>query len=93
MSGKQTATVQVYSIDYCPFCVAAARLLDGLGVDYETVSLDDHPDRYSVTSSLLPGHYTVPLVVIDDEPVGGYQELAALQAEGELQARLFGGAA
>ena len=90
---SQTAKVTMYRTEYCPFCVAAARLLDGLGVNYETVSLDDHPDRHSVTNTILPGHYTVPLVVVDDQPIGGYQELAALHADDELRSMLFGGAA
>lgn len=90
---QQTAKVTFYRTEYCPFCVAAARLLDGLGITYETVSLDDHPDRHNVTNAILPGHYTVPLVVVDDRPLGGYQELAALHADGELRPMLFGGAA
>lgn len=81
--------VQVYRIRSCPYCHRATDLLDRLGVAYEEISLDDHPDRAAVTSSILPGHRTVPLVVVDGKPIGGYQELAHLEACGELQ-RLLG---
>ena len=90
---EQTAEVVMYRTEYCPFCVAAAQMLDRLGVRYETISLDDHANRSEATSEVLPGHYTVPLIVIDGEGIGGYQELGALHAEGELQPRVFGGAA
>ena len=86
---EQTAKVTVYRTRYCPFCVAAARLLDQLGVSYEEVDLGGEPDRGSVTHAILPGHHTVPLVVIDQQPIGGYEELAALHGEGRLEAMLF----
>lgn len=90
---QQTATVVMYRTQFCPFCVDAARLLDDLEIAYETISLDDQPDRARITSEILSGHYTVPLIVIDGEPVGGCQELSALHAAGELKPRVFGGAA
>jgi len=82
--------VTVYRTRWCPFCVAAARLLDQLGVVYEEISLDGHPDRRAFTSGILAGHTTVPLIVIGDEPIGGYQELAQLESAGRLGALLGG---
>ena len=87
---RQTATVRVYRTAYCPFCIAAVELLDQLGIDYEEIALDQHPDRRRVTSEIKPGHTTVPLVVVDDEPVGGYQELTALHQRGGLEPMVFG---
>jgi len=86
---SQTAKVTVYRTRYCPFCVAAARLLDQLDVLYEEVDLDGEPDRRAITNAILPGHRTVPLVVIDERPIGGYEELSALHGEGQLEAMLF----
>lgn len=85
----QSAKVTVYRTRFCPFCVAADRMLRKLGVEFEEISLDGHDDRRGFTSSILPGHYTVPLIVIDDTPIGGYQELAALESEGRLASMLF----
>ncbi len=87
---SQTAKVTVYRTRYCPFCVAADRMLRKLGIDFEEVALDDHADRQGFTASILPGHYTVPLIVIDDAPIGGYQELMALESEGRLEPMIFG---
>lgn len=81
-----TNRVVVYRTTSCPFCVAAEQLLSQKGVPMEQIYLDDHPDRRSVTSKILPGHSTVPLVVIDGEPIGGFDDLRALDARGGLDA-------
>jgi len=80
----------MYRTQFCPYCVDAAQLLDQLGVDYQTVSLDDHPNRRQATNEILPGHHTVPLVLIGGEPIGGYQELMALHGEDRLRPLIFG---
>lgn len=90
MSAPQTAKVQVYSIEYCPFCVAARDLLDQLEVEYELTDMSGDPDRGKVTSAILPGHTTAPLILIDGEPIGGFDELSALHARGEFVRRVFG---
>lgn len=76
--------VQVYLTSSCPFCIAARELLEARGIDFEPIVLDNHPDRRALTASILPGHRTVPLIVIDGDPIGGYQELLALDRSGEL---------
>ena len=80
----RTERVVVYRTSRCPFCVAAEQLLDQHGIPIQQIYLDDHPDRRGFTSSILPGHRTVPLVLIDDQAIGGYQELQALAEAGGL---------
>ncbi|MCA8957307.1 MAG: glutaredoxin 3 [Planctomycetes bacterium] len=82
--------VTVYRTAYCPFCIQAVRFLRELGVEFEEVSLDDHPDRRAFTSSILPGHTTVPLVVVGDRPLGGLDDLHALHRRGALLSALSG---
>lgn len=86
---SQTAKVTMYRTRSCPFCVAAEDFLDAKGVEFDQIFLDDHPDRRAFVASIKPGHWTVPLVVIADEPIGGYDELRALDASGGLEARVF----
>lgn len=76
--------IVVYRTAHCPFCIAAHDLLEARGLDFEEVALDQEPDRRAFTSSILPGHNTVPLVVIGDKPIGGFQELRAMEASGGL---------
>ena len=68
-------------------CVRAKALLDARGLAYDEVSLDDDPAfRQRVYD--LGRQWTVPLVTIDGEPIGGYDELAALDRSGLLAERL-----
>jgi glutaredoxin 3 len=79
--------IVLYTTQWCGFCVRAKALLAARGLDFDEVSLDDDPAfRQSVWD--LGGQWTVPLVLIDGEPVGGYQELAALDRSGLLAERL-----
>jgi glutaredoxin 3 len=79
-----TKRIVMYRTTSCPFCVQAERFLAGKGVSFEQVFLDDHPDRRGFTNSILPGHRTVPLVVVDDQPIGGMSEMATLDRSGKL---------
>ena len=62
-------------------------LLDARGLLFEEVSLDDDPG-FRQRMYDLGRRWTVPLVMIDGEPVGGYDELAALDRSGLLAERL-----
>jgi glutaredoxin 3 len=75
--------VQVYGTEWCPYCVSAKRLLDARGIAYSEVVLDPVTMRETVWE--LGRQRTVPLVVIDGKPVGGFQELAAMDRAGLLR--------
>ena len=78
--------IVLYTTQWCGYCVRATSLLDSLGLDYEQVALDDDPAfRQRVYD--LGRRWTVPLVVIDGEVIGGYDELAGLRRSGALGAR------
>jgi glutaredoxin 3 len=77
------AKVQVYSTRWCGYCVRAKALLESRGIEYEEISLDEDPGFRQKLFDLTGG-WTVPQVVIDGRPIGGYTELAALAREGRL---------
>ncbi|MGE0143115.1 MAG: glutaredoxin domain-containing protein [Planctomycetota bacterium] len=79
-----SSRVIVYRTATCPFCIAAVDLLRERGVAFEEVALDSHPDRRAFTASIKAGHRTVPLIVIDELPIGGFDDLQALAASGGL---------
>ncbi len=89
MSKQQKTPVRMYSIPYCPFCVGAKQMLDELQIQYEDIDISGEPDRRAFTAQILPGHYSAPLILIGDEPIGGYDELRALHGGGELLPRIF----
>ena len=75
--------VIVYSTTWCPWCDRAKALLDARGIAYDDVNIETQPDfRQKLVE--LTGGYTVPQIVIGDKPIGGFRELRALDASGEL---------
>ena len=81
------ARILLYSTRWCGYCVRAKTLLDAKGVDYDEVLLDDEP-AFRQRLFELTGGWTVPQVVIDGEPIGGYTELWRLDRSGALDERL-----
>jgi glutaredoxin 3 len=79
--------IRIYTTRWCGYCVRAKALLDGKGVDYEEVPLDDDP-AFRATLHDLTGGWTVPQIMIDEHPIGGYAELWRLDRSGDLDARL-----
>src|ERR671929_1709796 len=81
--------IQVYTTRWCGYCVRAKALLDSRGVAYEEIVLDDDP-RFRQHLLELTGGWTVPQVVVDGRPIGGYTELWRLDRDGRLAERLPG---
>jgi glutaredoxin 3 len=75
--------IRIYTTRWCGFCVRAKTLLDSRGLPYEEVSLDDDP-AFRQTVYDATGGWTVPQIVVDDKPIGGYTELWRLDREGRL---------
>ena len=77
------ARVRVYSTRWCGYCVRAKSLLESRGIEYEEISLDDDPGFRQKLFDLTGG-WTVPQILIDGRPIGGYTELWRLDREGRL---------
>ena len=80
---KKLSKVKVYTSTYCPYCHAAKGLLSRKGVDYVEIDLStDHELRIELVEK--HNWRTVPIILINDELVGGYDELVELERKGEL---------
>jgi glutaredoxin 3 len=66
--------IQIYTTQWCGYCVRAKALLDSRGLAYEEIRLDED-ERFRQTVFDLTGGWTVPQIVIDGRPIGGYVEL------------------
>jgi glutaredoxin 3 len=73
----------MYTTRWCGYCVRAKALLDGRGIAYEEIDLGDEPG-FRATLNELTGGWTVPQILIDDRPIGGYTELWRLAKDGLL---------
>jgi glutaredoxin 3 len=78
------ALIQMYTTRWCGYCVRAKALLESRGLEFEEISLDDDP-AFRRRLLDLTGAWTVPQIVIDGRPVGGYTELWRLDRSGELE--------
>ena len=74
----------MYTTRWCGYCVRAKALLDGRRLAYEEITLD-HDPHFRERLHELTGGWTVPQIVIDGKPIGGYSELWALDKTGELE--------
>src|SRR5919201_4523060 len=84
--------VQMYTTRWCGYCVRAKTLLESRGIEFEEISLDDDPG-FRKRLLDLTGGWTVPQIVIDGRPIGGYTELWQLDRSGELERVVRGGLA
>lgn len=81
------AKVVMYSTPWCGYCASARELLRNKSVAFEDIDVSmDSTLRQRMTE--LSGRNTVPQVFINNEPVGGYTDLAALEQSGELDGLL-----
>ena len=76
--------VRMYTTAWCGYCVRAKALLEQRGIDFEEISLDDDP-AFRQTIHDLTGNWTVPQILIDGQPIGGYVELWRLDRAGALE--------
>jgi glutaredoxin 3 len=81
-------TVKMYSSGVCPFCIMAERLLNSKGVtEIMKIRVDLEPVK-RIEMMERTGRRTVPQIYIGETHVGGYDELAALDQAGKLDAML-----
>jgi glutaredoxin 3 len=81
------ARVQLYTTAWCGYCVRAKALLDSRGIDYDEIRLDgDAEFRQKLLD--LTGGWTVPQILVDGKPIGGYTELWRLDKSGRLAEQL-----
>lgn len=84
--------IEVYSTAVCPYCVAAKNFLKAKGLSWEEVRVDTDPAQRERMLQRSSGHRTVPQIFVNDQFVGGYDDLVAADRSGKL-AQLLGAAA
>ena len=75
--------ITVYSTDFCSFCVRAKRLLDARELDYDEINLARDPDGRAELARRT-GMLSFPQILVEDELVGGFIELADAERSGRL---------
>lgn len=81
--------LEMYSKDYCPYCARAKRLLQSLNIEYEEFDIT-HDEAGQNEMVQRSGRRTVPQIFLDDQALGGYDDIAKLHRQGELVPLLSG---
>lgn len=89
--GLMMANITMYTTAYCPYCNNAERLLEHKGVtDINKIRIDEEPEK-RMEMMEKTGRRTVPQIYIDDQHIGGFDDLRALDLSGELNSLLAAG--
>ncbi|MEO6801112.1 MAG: glutaredoxin 3 [Rhodanobacter sp.] len=80
--------IEVYSTAVCPYCVAAKNLLKARGLEWTELRVDTDPEQRETMLARSGGARTVPQIFVNDQHVGGFEELAAADRSGKLKQML-----
>ena len=75
---------KIYSTAICPYCVRAKMLLDKRNIEFEEYRVDLDEKVFAEMLNLSNGRQSVPQIFIDDQHVGGFDDLVDLDLEGGL---------
>ena len=82
------ANVEIYTWETCPFCRKAKELLDAKDVDYTEHMIQGDDDARDKMATRANGRRTVPQIFINDQWIGGCDDMQLLEAEGKLDKML-----
>lgn len=80
-------TIIIYTKDFCPYCDRAKELLERKGLKYTEIDLDKNPDKIKEMITLTKRR-SVPQIFINDNHIGGCDDLYDLEAQGKLDSYL-----
>ncbi|MCG5061897.1 MAG: glutaredoxin 3 [Limnoraphis sp. WC205] len=82
------AQVEIYTWSTCPFCIRAKSLLNNKGVEFTEYVIDGDEDARDKMAQRANGRRSVPQVFINDQHIGGCDDIHALEAAGKLDPML-----
>jgi glutaredoxin 3 len=82
------ANVEIYTWTFCPYCIRAKSLLKGKNVEFTEHNIQGDNEARDNMAQRAGGRKSVPQIFINDQHIGGCDDLHALDAKGELDALL-----
>ena len=79
------AKVEIYTKVYCPYCQRAKMLLDAKNLSYQEYKIDEQPSLRPEMITRSNGGVTVPQILINDQPIGGCDDLFVLESQAETR--------
>ena len=80
--------VEIYTWQYCPFCIRAKSLLKKKNVNFTEYKIDGDEEARELMIERADGRRTLPQIFIDNEGIGGCDDLYLLENENKLEALL-----
>lgn len=77
------AKILIYTTDYCPYCVRAKALLQQKNVEFKEIKINSDSLRDEMIKK-SGGKKTVPQIFIDDQHIGGFDDLHKLDVKKKL---------
>ena len=75
--------IKIYTTTWWGSCIAAKKLLDDKGLSYEEINIDD--EKISREELMkITGGFTIPQIMINEKPIGGFEQLLILNQENKL---------
>jgi glutaredoxin 3 len=78
------AKVEIYTWRICPFCIRAKGLLAKKNVEFTEYTIDGDEAARAAMAQRANGRRSVPQIFINDQHVGGCDDLHALDRQGKL---------
>ncbi|AIY66097.1 glutaredoxin 3 [Pseudoalteromonas piratica] len=78
------ANIVIYTKPTCPFCIRAKMLLTQKGVEFSEIDIAAQPELRDEMIAKANGGYTVPQIFINDQHIGGCDDMFALNDAGRL---------
>jgi glutaredoxin 3 len=82
--------IEIYTQDWCPYCVRALALLRGKGLEFIEIPAPPGSARREEARQRSGGRTSVPQIFIDGASIGGSDDLAAFARAGKLDALRLG---
>ena len=76
--------VEIYTWQYCPFCIRAKSLLKKKNINFTEYKIDGDEDARTLMIERANGRRTLPQIFIDNEGIGGCDDLYTLENENKL---------
>lgn len=79
-----SVNIEIYTWSSCPFCIRAKALLDKKQVNYQEYLIDGNDIEREKMADRANGRNSLPQIFIDEEHIGGCDDLYGLEAQGKL---------
>jgi glutaredoxin 3 len=86
---KLKADVEIYTWATCPFCIRAKLLLWWKGVNFTEYKIDGNEQAREQMAVRANGRRTVPQIFINNQHLGGCDNLYELDGQGQLDSWLI----